>query len=72
MLSAFIRSRLSYGAIHLAAEPLDQRSVQLGPLVLELNPLKNRTPAADRRPTCLTHDINRLLGAWTITSSSYF
>jgi hypothetical protein len=54
MLSAFIHSRLSYPAVHLAVELADQRSVHLGPLVLETNPLKNRTPAVDRRPTCLT------------------
>ena len=54
MLSEFIHSRLSYPAVHLAVELVHQWSVQLGPLVLESNPLKNRTPAVDRRPTCLT------------------
>lgn len=54
MLSEFIHTRLSYPAVLLAEEQVHQRSVQLGPLVLESNLLKNRTPAVDRRPTCLT------------------
>ena len=54
MLSEFIRARLSYPAVPLAGQQVHQRSVQLGPLVLESNPLKNRTPAVDRGPTCLT------------------
>ena len=33
MLSALIPSRHSYPAIHLVAKPVDQRSVQPGPLV---------------------------------------
>jgi len=33
MLSAVIRSELSYGAMPLAGQPPDQRFVQLGPLV---------------------------------------
>ena len=40
MLSAVILSRLSYPAVPLARQPVDQRSVHLGPLVLETNPLK--------------------------------
>src|SRR6185312_5464067 len=63
MLSEFILSRLSYPAVHLAVEQVHQRSVQLGPLVLESNPLKNRTPAVDRRPTCLTLVFHILLCA---------
>ena len=54
MLSELIHSRLSYPAVPLAGQQAHQWSVQLGPLVLESNPLKNRTPAVDRRPTCLT------------------
>ena len=42
MLSAVIRSRHSYGAMHLAVQPLDQRSVHFGPLVLETALLKNQ------------------------------
>src|SRR3989344_7230985 len=42
MLSAVIRSRHSYGAVPLARQPPDQRSVHFGPLVLETNLLKNQ------------------------------
>src|SRR3989344_4901395 len=42
MLSAVIRSRHSYGAMHLAVQPPDQRSVHFGPLVLETALLKNQ------------------------------
>ena len=51
MLSALIRSVLSYPAMQLALQPVDQRYVQLGPLVLELAPLKYPTPAIDRDRT---------------------
>ncbi len=40
MLSALIRSGHSYPALPLARQQVDQRSVQLGPLVLESIPLK--------------------------------
>ena len=42
MLSEVIHSRHSYGALLLAKQLPDQRSVQLGPLVLESNLLNNR------------------------------
>ncbi len=42
MLSAVIHSRHSYAALLLAEQQPDQRSVQLGPLVLESNLLKNQ------------------------------
>ena len=42
MLSAVIRSELSCPAVPLARQQVDQRFVQLGPLVLESNPLKNQ------------------------------
>ncbi len=42
MLSAVIHSRLSYRAMLLAEQLVDQRSVPPGPLVLGRNPLKNR------------------------------
>ena len=42
MLSAVICTRHIYSAFHLAVEQIHQRSVQLGPLVLELNLLKNQ------------------------------
>ena len=54
MLSELIRSRLGYWAVQLALEPTHQRSVHLGPLVLETNLLNIQAPAVDRRPTCLT------------------
>ena len=51
MLSALIPSRHSYPAMLLAEQLVHQRSVQLGPLVLESNPLKFLTPTADRDRT---------------------
>ena len=51
MLSALIPSRLSYPAMLLAEQLVHQRSVQLGPLVLESDPLKFLTPAVDRDRT---------------------
>ena len=51
MLSALIRSRLSYPAMPLAEQPVDQRSVQHGPLVLVSDLLKFPTPTTDRDRT---------------------
>ena len=51
MLSALIPSRYSYSAMQLAPQQIHQRSVQLGPLVLESAPLKFLTPATDRDRT---------------------
>ena len=51
MLSALIRSRLRYPAVHLAAQPVNQRSVQHGPLVLVSEPRKFPTPTIDRDRT---------------------
>ena len=51
MLSVLIRSRYSYSAMLLAEQQIDQRSVQLGPLVLESNPLKFLTTTTDRDRT---------------------
>src|SRR5690554_4743012 len=51
MLSALISSELSYSALHLAAQLIHQRFVQLGPLVLEAGPLKFLTPTTDRDRT---------------------
>ena len=42
MLSAVIPSRHSYPAVHLAVEPVHQRSSLSGPLVLGKNFLKNQ------------------------------
>ena len=51
MLSALIPSRLGYPAMPLAGQPVHQRSVQFGPLVLEPDPRKSLTPAVDRDRT---------------------
>src|SRR5215469_2391815 len=51
MLSALIPSRHSYSAMQLAPQQIHQRSVQLGPLVLESAPLKFLTPTTDRDRT---------------------
>src|SRR3989344_4613751 len=69
MLSEFILSRLSYPAVPLAGQQAHQWSVHSGPLVLGANPLKNRTPAVDRSPTCLTLLFSHYCEEWTITLS---
>ena len=51
MLSAVIPSAHSYPAVPLARQPVHQRCVLSGPLVLGKNPLKSRTPTADRDRT---------------------
>src|SRR5438477_6814350 len=51
MLSAVISSAPSYPAVPLARQPVHQRCVRSGPLVLGANPLKFRTPTADRDRT---------------------
>ena len=51
MLSALIRSRLSYPAMLLAEQPVNQWSVQHGPLVLVSEPRKFPTPTIDRDRT---------------------
>ena len=51
MLSALIPARRSYPAVHLAAQPVDRRSVRHGPLVLVTAPRKTPTPAIDRDRT---------------------
>ena len=51
MLSAFIPSRHSYPALQLASQPVHQRSVHSGPLVLGTEPRKYPTPTADRDRT---------------------
>ena len=51
MLSAVIPSVLSYPAMPLARQPVHQRYVHPGPLVLGAAPLKFRTPTADRDRT---------------------
>ena len=51
MLSALIPSKRSYPAVLLAEQLVHQRFVQLGPLVLESDPLKFLTPTVDRDRT---------------------
>ena len=51
MLSALIRSALRYPAVHLAVQPVNQRYVQHGPLVLVSDPLKSPAPTIDRDRT---------------------
>ena len=51
MPSAFIRSDHSYPAVPLARQPVHQRCVHPGPLVLGTAPLNSPTPTADRDRT---------------------
>ncbi len=51
MPSAVILSVLGYPAVRLAPQPVHQRYVHPGPLVLGAAPLKSRTPTADRDRT---------------------
>ena len=51
MLSALISSQRSYSAMLLAEQPINQRFVQHGPLVLVAGPLKSHTPTTDRDRT---------------------
>src|SRR5579864_9179331 len=51
MLSAVIPSALSYPAVPLARQPVHQRCVHPGPLVLGTDPLKSPSPTADRDRT---------------------
>ena len=51
MLSALIRPRRGYSAVHLAVQPIHRRSVQHGPLVLVSDPRKSPTPTTDRDRT---------------------
>ena len=51
MLSAVIPSVHSYPAMPLARQPVHQRYVHPGPLVLGAAPRKSRTPTADRDRT---------------------
>ncbi len=53
MLSALIRSRLSYPAMQLTPQPEHQRSVIPGPLVLRNDPIKYPAPAEDKDRTVL-------------------
>ena len=51
MLSAVIPTAHSYPAVPLARQPVHQRCVHPGPLVLRTDPLNTPTPTADRDRT---------------------
>src|SRR5687768_6384794 len=51
MLSALIPSQRSYPAMQLTPQPVHQRLVQPGPLVLRSDPLKFPAPTIDRDRT---------------------
>src|SRR5436309_4168577 len=51
MLSALISTERGYPAVPQARQPVHQRFVRLGPLVLESGPLKLQTPTTDRDRT---------------------
>ena len=51
MLSALIPSQRGYPALQLTPQPVHQRLVQPGPLVLRSEPLKLPTPITDRDRT---------------------
>ena len=51
MLSALIPSTRSYPAVLLAEQPVHQRCVHRGPLVLTTEPRKSPTPTTDRDRT---------------------
>ena len=51
MPSAFIPSKLGYSAMDLAIQPIHQRFVHPGPLVLRTAPLKYPPPTPDRDRT---------------------
>ena len=53
MLSVLIRSAHSYPAMQLAPQPVHQRCVQPGPLVLESDLRNTPTPTTDRDRTVL-------------------
>ena len=51
MLAALIRTRRGYPAVHLAAQPVNRRPVNHGPLVLAAGPLQTPAPTIDRDRT---------------------
>ena len=51
MLSVLIPTELSYPAMQLASQPVHQRFVHSGPLVLGADPRKYLTPSTDRDRT---------------------
>ena len=59
MLSAVIPSEHSYSAVPLAGQPIHQRFVLFGPLVLEKSPLKQ--PRLRQIETNLSHAYESLI-----------
>ena len=53
MLSALISAALSYPAMLLTEQPVHQRCVDSGPLVLGTEPRSFPAPTEDRGPNCL-------------------
>ena len=53
MLSALISSARSYPAMPLTRQPVHQRCVDSGPLVLGTEPRSFPAPTEDRGPNCL-------------------
>jgi hypothetical protein len=51
MRSAVLATSHRYPALQLASQPVHERTVRLGPLVLESAPLNSPTPAADTDQT---------------------
>ena len=51
MLSALILTERGYPAVQLAPQPVNQRFVQPGPLVLRSDLLRHHTPTTDRDRT---------------------
>ena len=51
MLSALISSQRRYPALQLAPQPVHERLVHPGPLVLKTGPVKSPTPTTDRDRT---------------------
>src|SRR3989338_3348789 len=81
MLSAVIRSRHSYGAMHLVVQPPDQRAVHFGPLVLETNLFKNQrlqqiktnlSHACYFQPSAIAEPSTHYCVHWTIPSTKTF
>ena len=77
MLSALIRTAHSYPAMLLAEQPVHQRCVQLGPLVLELGPCNirraqqtgDRTVSRRSEPSARTALIGEQPNPWGLLQS---
>src|SRR5438270_12088869 len=79
MLSALIPSGHSYPAVLLAEQPVHQRSVQPGPLVLRSAPLKSPAPTADTdrtvsrrsKPSSRTALVGEQPNPWALLQPQY-